>query len=445
MTGPRTGPLPFARRAGIGSLRVYWIVILLFGIALWPYSGLSAYHFVFFAALFVGLYLSYVRQILPLIVYFSLMLLYWVIVPVLQHRIGVGYYTWSREIPEFGPTALAFVVTHLLGILAGFKLRPFSRRPARPRKTRFSIFGLGLMLGLLLLLMAFVGFKTIILPRVEQSGGDAQNYIIFLRNTAKLLPALLLTFFLLEADKGLGKNTRVVGFVLLACCFLIVSNPVNTSRFLSLFGLFVVVIAYSVRFSKLKLLAWALALAPFYAIFLLGITSAMRTGLDRIGLFSALNSLQSLEFSSYSIFLDALKLESFPQGNYLLSHLFIIIPRSVWPGKAESIGIHVAERSGYVYHNVGLNSFVNAYADYGFAGLFLFSLVFGFLARNLNPVLANASFRNRHFMYAVLFTGVTPMFFRGDLSTMMLALYPAILVYEMARFATRFRLMRSVR
>ncbi|RXV58922.1 hypothetical protein C6W92_15960 [Roseovarius sp. A46] len=92
-----------------------------------------------------------------------------------------------------------------------------------------------------------------------------------------------------------------------------------------------------------------------------------------------------------------------------------------------------------------MNSFFNAYADYGFFGLFLFSMLFGILAKNLNPAFELASFRNRRFMYGVLFTGMTPMFFRGDLSTAMLALYPAILVYEAIRFSTRFRLMSGVR
>lgn len=430
---------------GFGSLRAYWVVVLLPAIVLWPFSGLTIWHLLFFVALSVGLYTSYSRQILPLIVYFSMMLLYWVVVPVLQDRIGVGYYTWRGDIPGFGLDAAAFVMTHLLGIGAGFQFGRISMSRGPIRDTRFSGAGVAFVLLLFLLLMALVGFKSIILPRVEQSAGDTENYLVFLRNTAKLLPALLLAYVVLEADKGLRKNTRIAVFVLLAACLLIVSNPVNTSRFLSLFGLFVVALIYSVRFKKLTILAWALAIAPVYAIFALGITSAMRSGLDRVGLAKSFQSLQSLEFSSYSIFLDALRLESFPQGNYLISHLFIIVPRSLWPGKADSIGIHTAERSGYVYHNVGLNSFFNSYADYGLLGLFLFSMLFGILAKNLNPVCAHASFRNRHFMYGVLFTGMTPMFFRGDLSTAVLALYPAILVYETVRLATRFRLTSGTR
>lgn len=429
----------------LGSLRTSWVAVILGIIVLWPFSGLSIWHLIFFGALSVGLYASYSRYILPLIVYFSMILLYWIVVPFLQDRIGVGYYTWRADVPDFGPMALLFVTTHFLGIFAGFQLKRISLIRKEIPELGFSFVGVVFVLALLVVLMAFVGFGTIMLPRVEQETGEAQNYIILLRNIAKILPAFLVAYFILSADNGLKRNARVATFILLVLCLLIVSNPVNTSRFLSLFGLFVVILTYAIKSSRLNILAWSLAIAPVYAITLLGITSAMRSGLRNVDLTRVFQSLQSLEFSSYSIFLDALKLGSFPQGNYLFSHLFIIIPRSLWPGKAESIGIYTAERSGYIYNNVGLNSFFNAYADYGFFGLFLFSMLFGCLARNLNPTFELASFRNRRFMYGVLFTGMTPMFFRGDLSTAMLALYPAILVYEAIRFSTRFRLMSGVR
>ncbi len=426
-------------------LRTYWVVVILCIIGLWPFGGLTIPHLIFFGALSMGLYASYSRYILPLIVYFSMILLYWIVVPFLQDRIGVGYYTWRGDVPDFGPMALLFVMTHFLGILAGFQFKRISLSHKEIPELGFSFVGVAFILALLVALMAFVGFETIMLPRVEQETGEAQNYVILLRNIAKILPAFLVAYFILEADNGLKKNTRVAIFILLASCLLIVSNPVNTSRFLSLFGLFVVILTYSIKSSRLSVLAWLLAFAPAYAITLLGITSAMRSGIQKVDLTRAFQSLQSLEFSSYSIFLDALKLDSFSQGNYLFSHLFIIVPRAIWPGKAESIGIYTAERSGYVYNNVGLNSFFNSYADFGFVGLFLFSMLFGVLAKNLNPTFELASFRNRRFMYGVLFTGMTPMFFRGDLSTAMLALYPAILVYEAIRFSTRFRFMSGVR
>jgi hypothetical protein len=183
-------------------------------------------------------------------------------------------------------------------------------------------------------------------------------------------------------------------------------------------------------------------LSPLYAFFALGVTSMARGGIENIGLERAFQSLRTLEFSSYTIFIDALKIDKFSPDNYLISHLLIFIPRSVWLGKAESIGIYAAESSGYVYSNVGLNSFFNAYADYGFGALFLMSLCFGFLVKNLNPLTEVASFQNRRFVYGVCLAGLTPMLFRGDLSTAMIALYAAVWAYEVTRFSTRFVIRR---
>ncbi|WP_129435400.1 hypothetical protein [Roseovarius sp. A46] len=213
-----------------------------------------------------------------------MILLYWIVVPFLQDRIGVGYYTWRGDVPDFGQMALLFVMTHFLGILAGFQFKRISLSHKEISELGFSFAGAAFILVLLVALMTFVGFDTIVLPRVEQETGEAQNYVILLRNIAKIIPAFLVAYFMLEADNGLKKNTRIAVLILLASCLLIVSNPVNTSRFLSLFGLFVVVLTYSIKSSRLNVLAWLLAFAPAYAIVLLGLTSAMRSGIHNINL-----------------------------------------------------------------------------------------------------------------------------------------------------------------
>ncbi|PIV72766.1 MAG: hypothetical protein COW55_15640 [Rhodobacteraceae bacterium CG17_big_fil_post_rev_8_21_14_2_50_65_11] len=224
--------------------------------------------------------------------------------------------------------------------------------------------------------------------------GELPSYIILLRNIAKLIPAFLVGYFILESHNGLKRNARLLVFVVLALFLMVVSNPVNTSRFLSLFGLLVAILVYAMKFSRLNFLAWALAILPLYAIFALGLTSAMRFGFDNIGLVKIFGSLQTLEFSSYSLFLDAINIDEFAQDNYLFSHIFILVPRSIWPGKAGSIGIYVAENSGYIFNNVGLTSFFNAYADYVFLAFAVFVWYFGILVKNINPVFEYLSFRN---------------------------------------------------
>ena len=423
----------------LGNLRIVLVLIFLTSFILWPFSGLTAWHWLFFVILSAGIYYSYSRYVVPLMMYLTMMVLYWVIVPVFQKEIGVGYYTWRINIPDFGPDALTFVTIHMLGIFLGFHLKIFSATVAPKLDCPFSFVGILFSLVLMIVLVFFLGFETIILPRVEQGQTiEASTYVLFLENVTKLLPAFLLTYFVLEKDKGFHRSFQLPLFIVLALCLIIISNPINTGRFISLYCILIIFLSYTVKSSRFRALAWILVLAPCYAVFILAITSMVRSGLEGIDLARIFTTLQTLEFSSYSIFLDALQIEDFSQGNYLISHLLIVIPRTLWSGKAESIGIFVAENWGYVWSNVGLNSFFNAFADYGFLGLFLISVLFGIISRNLNPVKEKPSFRNRRFMYGIIFTGLAPMVFRGDLSTAMIAFYAGAFAYEAIRYLTRF-------
>ncbi|MBF01655.1 MAG: hypothetical protein CMP77_16960 [Flavobacterium sp.] len=384
-----------------------------------------------------GLYFSFSRYQLPLMVYFSTILIYWVVAPMLQQRIGVGYYDLAVSVRDFGPTAFIFTLAHFAGILAGLLLGKSRKgRSQPPTDSKFSYFGIGAAIALLLALTTLAGFEVILSLRTEQGTGDASNFSILARNIAKLLPAVLVTYFILGDWRGMSKAYRNVLLVILVALMLLYSNPFNTGRFLSLAGIALVLIAYAIKTSRKKLLAFALAFAPVYAIFLLSLTTVMRFGFDRLGSTNLLNSLQTLEFSAYSVFVDALELKHLPSDNYLLSHLFIVVPRSIWPDKAYSIGIDVAERSGYVFSNVGLSPFFNAYADYGLLGLFGFSVLFGFVVKTLDPATAYPAFGSRSFMYGIILTSMMPMIFRGDLGTAMLAVYPASIGYEFVRFVT---------
>lgn len=436
------GKIPAPR---LGAVRIYWIIAILLISVFWVFSDLTLWHFIFFCFLSAGLYASYSRINLPLAVYLSMTLLFWIIVPFFQVVVGVGFYVSSEAVPDFGPEALAFIAVNYFGIYLGFQVKRFRFFRNAEASTKFSLVGVLFALSVLVAMILFVGIETVTLSRVEQMEFVREGHIAMLRNITKVVPAILLAYFVLESRKGLSPAARFAVFAVLASCFIVVSNPINTGRFLSLLGAFIIFVSYAIKFSRVRLLLWFLAGAPFYSIILLGITSSMRHGLDGISFVSAIDSIQSLEFSSYAVFIDALSMDYFQNSNYLISHLLIVIPRGLWLGKAESIGIDVAMASGYVYDNVGLVSFFNAYADYGYFGLFSISVMFGILSKNLNPVFAQPSFRNRRFMYGVLFTASMPMLFRGDLSSMVLAFYPTIVAYEFIRFVTRFRLVQGPR
>ena len=174
---------------------------------------------------------------------------------------------------------------------------------------------------------------------------------------------------------------------------------------------------------------------------LLAVTSLMRGGLDAsmTGIFA---SLGTLEFSPYSIFISGLSIHNFPYGNYVISHILIFVPHSVWEGKAQSLGVYVATRAGYIFTNVGINSFFEAFADFGLMGLFVMSAIFGVVCRKLNPLFYDVSFRGRGFMYGIMVAALSPILFRGDLGTMMTGLYSSAMAYEIVRFSSRFSFKR---
>lgn len=418
------------------SLRLFFLLVLIFSAILWPLSGLTVWHFLFSSLALISAYLSFSSFILPLMFYFPLLILYWVVAPMVQASAGVTFYMGTANVPSFTLDALLFSFIHLCGVFIGVLIHR-KRRVTSPANGQRSLSLAGILISVVLLLLAIgmIGYDSIINIRTEQE--EVESATRFAINFVKLVPAFILSYFLLSGRSKYDTGTISITFILLAVTMVFVSNPLNTPRFLSLFGVLIVGLIFLINTERLRLLAWTAALTPIYAVLLLAATSLMRFGFEEISFERMLLSLQSLEFSSYSVFLDALDV-NFEGRAFFLSHLFILFPRAFWPEKEGSIGIFVAEQSGYVFNNVGLISFFNAYADYGVVGLFLVSVVFGFLTAKFNPLRSAPSYYCRSFIFGIMLTALTPMVVRGDLSTVVIGLSAAALAYECTRFLTKF-------
>ncbi len=437
---PKSRGVLNARRFGRAEL-VFWLLVLCNSVA-WPVTGLSALHFVFFIILCAAIYLSFIRGILPLMLYFTVMLFYWVLVPIFQERLGVGFYSTADGIPVFGVAALMFTSVHIIGTLLGAcQKRIVFRRGQASRRVDGNAGFVGIMLAMLILalLVCAVGPSAFSLSRSEQAAQlNDGSYLLFLTFVAKFIPFVLVIYVWSMRGSHNRKicNVLIVFFIILA---LLMSNPTNTARFISLSGFLLIVMFYAVGSNRMRVVKSALIFFPVYAVGILASTSALRSGFQ----FTVTDSsqmLRGLEFSSYSIFVNALHVHNFPRHDFFLSHLFLIVPKAFWPDKAPSLGIYVASHAGYMFSNVGVNSFVEPFVDYGWSGLFVVSYIYGAVCNSLNPTRYSASFRNRPFVYGLLLTVLSPILFRGDLGTMMIGLYSASVAYEVIRFGSLLRM-----
>lgn len=402
----------------------------------WPTTGLSSWHFAFFALIFVGIISAFSQYNLPLMFYFPSLLLYWVVAPLVQSETGVTFFLGGSTLPEFNFQAFIFCFTHISGILLGL-LASKSKRPYRilnaPKP--LSLLSVSFVLFGLLTLILLLGTNSVLTVRTEQEAVESATRLLI--NLVKVVPAFLLVYYILSNRSRYSFGIRFIVLTALMMLLLIVSNPLNTPRFLSLFGVLIVLLALLIRHQRFRIIAWIAAFMPIYAVFILTITSLARSGFQEISFERIFISLQGLEFSSFAVFMDALDTD-FESSNFLFSHLFVLFPRSIWLEKSGSIGIYVAENAGYTFTNVGLNSFFNAYADFGFVGLFLFSLLFGIASVKLNPIGQPPMFSNRRFVYGIVLSALVPMIVRGDLSTVVLGFTAASMAYEFVKLLTRY-------
>lgn len=436
MSTVRRYDLSGKRKPRMSVLLIFLVLAFLLASAFWPFSGLTAWHFIFFLLLAIAVYIGFSRFILPLMFYFPILILYWVIAPISQTSAGVTFYVTNYKAPEFGIDALLFCAAHIFGVLVGVLLASTKKpKTVDLGADHISVSGAFLAFAVLVAAIIFVGYDSILRIRIEQESVDST--IRFIINFSKLMPAFIFSYFILSNRERLPPAISLLALAMIMLLMAVISNPFNTPRFLSLYGMLLVFLSYIIKSGRHGALSWLAAFTPLYAVVLLAFTSLMRLGLEEISIARMLLSLQSLEFSSYAVFIDALDVD-FERTTFFLSHLFILVPRALWSDKEGSIGVFVAEQSGYIYNNVGLIAFYNPFADYGYLALIAFSALFGVLAVRLNPISQAPAFRNRRFVYGLVLTALTPMLVRGDLSTVVIALFSSVVAYEIVKLFTRF-------
>jgi oligosaccharide repeat unit polymerase len=423
------------------SLMVFFVSFFILFAPLWGVFSLGWPHFAVFSLLIIALIISVKYYNVTMLFYFSTMTLYYVLAPMIQSFTGVRYLMDSSGVSDTTVPAITFIISHALGILMGsfvvraVRNRALSRHQFLP--DRYNSIGVATCLLIVMFAIYFLGAENVLLPRnVQAVDLVLSNFELFAFFIVKTIPAFILIYWLHSI--GLRKKKWYLSPVFLSLFFfqIVVSNPVNTGRFIALSNLLIVIIFIMVRANRRGSVLWIMGLSPLVALLLLPVTSLLRHGMAAISLEEIYQSFQSLEFSQYTTLVEGMRVEQFPAVNYTLSHLFVIIPKALWESKAGAIGAVVADNAGYVFHNVGIISVYNPYVDYGYIGLIVASILFGILLRKADVFKYTPSFHNRKFIYALCLLVSVPMIFRGDLSTAMVGLYAFISSYEICRVIT---------
>ena len=360
----------------------------------------------------------------------------------LQQIIGATF-VFGNQLSEISTTAFFVFFLHIVFCVIGFRItrQPIFRPPAKQtRKPNLLYVSAGCAL---VVVLAFV-----ILGPVPYLSSRTEIYL--LDNGANAGSSILeywskiVFFFAATASLGTSnkfKAPRLATWILIGIAIAI-ANPVNTPRYISITALMVFGMTLLLLSPIRRNIRLVVGLLPILLAVVQPLTSLMRSGLENLSFASAMGLYSTIEFSSFEVFLNTVRIYegSSSLSNYSLSAIFIFIPRSIWPGKAEGIGVEVAEQSGFTFLNTALPSFANFYVDYGFIGIIIGSLIVGALLRRFDlPRITAFSFTNRRQMYSIILFALIPIFARGDFSSVAIAAYPMLFAYEYVRFLARLR------
>jgi hypothetical protein len=366
-----------------------------------------------------------------------------------QTAIGISYIDGSDFPAQLSFSIAIIFVVHVVGVFLGAKLfsKPFYRVQAgsvldnlRIEQLVFVTIAVLFLVGTSLIV---IGSDMFFGERISREfASNLSGYEMFLFQVSKSVPYIALGIFLQTAVYYRNSVVFWAGVAGLVVAALVISNPINTARFIMLTSFSILGVFWFSMYGLSRQLFLALFAFPFVAIVLLPLTSQVRHGLAGADISAALQMLSTLEFSSMQMLADGIESkDSLTHSNYTISGLLILVPRLLWPGKADSLGIEIAEAGGYVFSNSAVPSFFSAYADIGIVGLFVFSVVTG-LVLKWAQIRDHMDWRQRGDFYKIAVFSLIPIFARGDLSTCMISFYAIATSYEICRFASRLVVRR---
>jgi hypothetical protein len=386
----------------------------------------------------------------------SLLMLHWftlfgAMLPLLfQYQGDSFYYTFmaSLDFDILGP--IAVVALLLICVDLGHYLAANQTFRSQPKKSP-TVRRLSLHSVLLLLVVANVliagsirhfGLDYLRASRLEQYldyETDGPGYFLF-DITMRLMLYWSFVLAAIVTRHAVVKNGLLHSRTLLCLTVLLVaaveiavfSSPLSTPRFLLLSLVFMMIMAFTdfaSAFLRLGLVTGAAA--ALYLVFpVLG--SASRTDdivwvMDRAQL---TEYLSHLDFDNGAQLLMGYRFaleQGFSNGLNVLSAVLVLVPRSIWPQKSEGVGAAIITYFGGTFPNVSAPLYLEFFIDFGFTGVALYSLAFGYLLGRVNQAATRAGRYSVPWMLNIALFATMPLLVRGAVMTGTVALYAHVI------------------
>lgn len=246
-------------------------------------------------------------------------------------------------------------------------------------------------LGCILLELAVVamfGLSTFIVSRSEfdpTAFGDASFIRALIISIVRSVAGLFL-ILVIYTRHAFSRVAFCLTFSLSLIGFAVIDYPLALSRF-ALFG-YIILFLYLFKYPTFKIKA-LIVLA-----FLVGITtvfpvvSRITRGDGKLDIPDAMSYLStSGDFDGFQSILNVqmyVNSRGHTYGHQLLGAVFVLVPRAIWPTKAQATGEIAAEAVGYKYTNISSPLISEIFIDFGLMGLAIFGYIIGVLIRRLD-------------------------------------------------------------
>lgn len=248
-------------------------------------------------------------------------------------------------------------------------------------------------------------------------GGDGDSRVISSQTTWLLyqmflypIPSICLVVYFLH-----GRRSTVT-FVILLSLVLLANPPTGMARWQAAMLYGAIFITGLPNIFKTRLL---LSLVQFLGLFLL---------FPLLDSFRRYSEDVRISFSSDWIFqghLDAAQnvarvvdMGVVTHGSQLLGALFFFVPRAVWPSKPVGSGHYVAGLSDLSLSNISMHFFGEGYVNFGYFGIFIFSIFLGVFFGMLDRRAWSKGFESSSVRYVYPFMlGWVFFLMRGDLTS----------------------------
>lgn len=370
-------------------------------------------------------------------VFFSLYFIFILIIPAIFHveRNIFPFYRLSYSMDH------QFKAIMVLTVFSIFFWIGFFCRKNKKNKKVFSLYTVNqkrfffVICFLILILIAAIlnyGLDTFLARRSEF------NSEVFSENSSvkSLIITLLrslsfgVLFYLIIFKKNLNGIIWILLTTLSLILFFIINYPLALPRFV-FFGYIICFFIYFARPSfKNKF--------GLYVIFGLGITtlfplaSHLTRGEGDFDLNIAEYYSSSGDFDSFQSIINCIiyiEKYGFEFGNQILSSIFGFVPRSIWVNKAEPTGSITAAAAGYDYVNISSPLPAELFIDFGYLGLIVFSILFGYFVRYIDQNILFSSKNSLRFLLSVFLTSLIVIISRGALLAIINVVYSGVFVF----------------